>query len=88
MRQRLSQPNRGGERNRQGRKQHLAIAKTYVGGPMSGRRKRISESARESIRSAKGILRELKDLLDALVPLLVAIWGLLHVAHVLFVLAR
>jgi hypothetical protein len=59
-----------------------------MGGAMSSRRKRISKSARESIRSARKILSELKGLLEDLAAILVTIWGLLHVAHVLFVLAR
>jgi hypothetical protein len=59
-----------------------------VGGATSSRCKRISKSVRESIRSARKILSELNGLLEDLAVILVTIWGLLHVARVLFVLAR
>jgi hypothetical protein len=59
-----------------------------VGGAMSSRCKRISKSVREFIRSARKILSELKGFLEDLAVILVTIWGLLHVARVLFVLAK
>ena len=50
--------------------------------------KRIPKSVREAIRSARKILSELRGFLEDLTVILVTIWGLLHVARVLFVLAR
>jgi hypothetical protein len=55
---------------------------------MATRRKETRNSIRRSIRAARAILREFKGLLEDLALILAATWGLLHVARVLFVLAR
>ncbi len=55
---------------------------------MSSRRKQICKSIRGYIRAVRAILREFKGLLEEFAIILAAIWGLLHLARVLFVVAR